>query len=96
MASHLKRVTTDTNVTTAGTFVKSVILTTDGTNAGSVIIRDGDNATGTAVASLNAPGAGPSAVWTAADRRGVYLADGLGVDITGTGAACTVEYEKGE
>lgn len=96
MASDAVRVTADTNVTTVGTWLKSIILDTDGTNAASVIVRNGDKTGGTAKASLRTPGAGPSAVWSAGDKRGVYLPDGLGVDVTGTGAACTVEYETAE
>lgn len=98
MASQIKRVTADTQVTAvgSGTYLKSVVLATDGTNAASVIIRDGDKASGTAALSLNAPGAGPAVVWSAGDKKGAYLGDGLGIDVTGTGAACTVEYETAE
>jgi hypothetical protein len=98
VASQLKRVTSDTQVTAvgSGTYVKSVVLASDGTNAASVIIRDGDKASGTAVLSLNTAGAGPAVVWSAGDKKGAYLADGLGVDVTGTGAACSVEFETAE
>ena len=96
MASQLKRVTADTDVTTVGSFLKSVILDTDGTNAATVVIKDGTAAGGTAIASLRAPGAGPSVIWRAGDQQGVYVASGIGLDLTGTGAAVAVEFEQAE
>lgn len=96
MASDLRRVTADTDLTTVGTWLKSVVLDTDGTNAASVQIKNGTAAGGTAKLSLRAPGAGPSVVWSAADKRGAYFPDGVGIDVTGTGAACAVEIEVAE
>lgn len=96
MASQLKRVTADTDVTTVGTLLKSVTLDTDGTNAATVSIKDGTAAGGTAVLTLRAPGAGPSVVWRAGDKQGAYLASGIGADLTGTGAAVSIEFEQAE
>lgn len=89
-SNNLSRVTADTDVTTTATVLKSVTLDTDGTNAASVVIKDGTAAAGTAKLSLRAPAAGPSVVWTGS----ALFASGVGVDLTGTGAACTVEYDE--
>ena len=88
----LARVTEDTDQTTVATTLYSVILQTDGTNAASVIIKNGTVAAGTSVLSMNAPGAGPSVVWTGAGD----LSSGLGIDVTGTGVIVSVEYDLTE
>ena len=88
----LARVTEDTDQTTVATTLYSVILQTDGTNAASVIIKNGTVAGGTSVLSMNAPGAGPSVVWTGAGD----LSSGLGIDVTGTGVIVSVEYDLTE
>lgn len=84
------RVTADTDVTTVSSVLRSVVLTPDGTNACSVIVKDGTAAAGTAQLSLATAGTGPSVIWTGA---AVY-ASGIGVDVTGTGVAVTVEYDQ--
>lgn len=88
----LFQVTADTDQTTVATTLYSVVLKTDGTNAASVDINDGTVAAGTTVLSLNAPGAGPSAIWEGAGA----LPSGLGIDLTGTGAVVSVEYDETE
>lgn len=84
--------TSDTDVNTVDTTLYSVVLKTDGTNAADVDVYDGTVAAGTIVQSLNAPGAGPSAIWMGAAN----LPSGLGLDLTGTGATVSVEYDETE
>jgi hypothetical protein len=89
-ANTQSRVTEDTDVTTVSSVLRSVTLTPDGTNACSVIIKDGTAAAGTAKLSLATAGTGPSVVWTGS----ALYASGIGVDVTGTGVAVSVEYDQ--
>jgi hypothetical protein len=89
-ARTLVQVTSDDDVTEVSTTLFSVVLTPDGTNDASVDIVDGAVGVGTVVLSLETPGTGPSAVWSGA----ALLADGVGVDLTGTGAVCSVEFDE--
>ncbi len=83
--------TSDTDaVNTVASTLYSVVLKTDGTNAASVDVYDGTVAAGTVVLSLNTLGAGPSAVWEGA----AHYASGIGLDLTGTGAVVSIEYDE--
>ena len=88
----LVQVTADADQTRVATTLYSVVLKTDGTNAASVDINNGTVAGGTTVLSLNAPGAGPSAIWEGAGA----LPSGLGINVTGTGVVVSVEYDLEE
>lgn len=89
MASKFKRLTADGTIVANGA-IKSVILTPDGTNAGSVIIKEGGS-TGTALLTLRCLGT-VSFSWSAADEKGVYFTDAY-ADLTGTGLEVTFEIE---
>lgn len=84
------QVTVDTDVTVVPVLLRSVVVTGDGTNSGTVQIKDGTVAAGTNKLLLRAPASGVSAVWTGALR----LPSGLGVDVTGTGITACVTYQE--
>lgn len=91
MASKLKRLTASGAITDPGA-VKSIVLTPDGTNAGTVVVKEGGSS-GTALMTLRCLGT-VSTVWTAADPKGVWIDDAYAT-LTGTGIEVTFEIEEG-
>lgn len=91
MSRDLKEVNATGAVTsTVPAFLHSVVLTPDGTNAATVVVKDG--AGGSARLTLRAPGAGPSAVWRAGDPQGVPFSSAIHATLTGTGAVADFEF----
>jgi hypothetical protein len=91
MARDLKQISADGDVTaTVPARLHSVVLTPDGTNAATLVVKDGSS--GSARLTLEAPGAGPSAVWVAGSSDGVLFSTAITADITGTGAVASFEF----
>lgn len=91
MASNLKSVNATGVIKTGKGTLKSVALQGGSANS-TVAVRDGVDGTPAVILSLAAV-IGSSAVWTAADGRGVPVSVGIHVTLAGTGAAVSVEYE---
>lgn len=91
MARDLKEVSATGNVTaTVPAYLHSVTLTPDGTNAASLLVKDGSG--GATRLTLRVPGAGPSVTWSAGDHQGVLFGTAIHATLTGTGAVADFEF----
>ncbi|WP_427422667.1 hypothetical protein [Lysinibacillus fusiformis] len=92
MARDLKEVSATGNVTTSvPVFLRTVTLTPDGTNAASLVVKDGSG--GSARLTLRVAGAGPSVTWRAGSKEGVLFSTAIHATLTGTGAVADFEYD---
>lgn len=91
MPRDLKEVNATGNVTAiVPAYLHSVTLTPDGTNACSLVVKDGSG--GSARLTLRAPGAGPSASWRSGSKEGVLFNTAIHATLTGTGAVADFEF----
>lgn len=90
MASVLVHGTADADFVTGDAYLKSVALAA-GADTGTAEIREG-GAAGTVRLILRAV-TNTSALWTAADPKGVRFNGSIYVNVTGTTPSVTVEYE---
>lgn len=86
-AANIVERTTDGDITTADSYLRSVVLTA-GSDAATVLVKRGGSS-GTTVLTLKA--AASTSVATG-DIGDAYCADGIYVDLTGTGPTVSVVY----
>lgn len=92
MATKLVKVAASGKIADPGVWMKSVVLAA-GSAAGSVVIDDSVDGSGTEVLKLTAAADDVGEVWVSGDPQGVRMTNGIYATLAGAGVEVSVEFE---